>query len=152
MVALSIFGSQITGAQNRGELAEAVEALVVHLDDNDAFESGEDFFEAVRQRMDVAQMQRAGFLAMFAREFHRVVDRPVSGTPADEQRATILIAIDLGQRNFLGELAQFVAALRRHGHVQLRAAGRMAHFVVFEAGRRADISRRSSARRAGHVA
>jgi hypothetical protein len=30
-------------------------------------------------------MERAGFLAMLAREFHRVVDRPVSGTPADEQ-------------------------------------------------------------------
>ena len=59
LVTLSIFGSQIAGAENGGELAEAVNALVVHLDDDDAFESGEDFFQAVRQRMDVAQMQRA---------------------------------------------------------------------------------------------
>ena len=42
-----------TRPQNSGKLAETVEALIVHFDDNDAFEFREDFFEAVRQRMDV---------------------------------------------------------------------------------------------------
>ena len=46
----------ITRAQNGGELAESVNALVVHLDDDDALEVLEDFIEAVRQRMNVAQM------------------------------------------------------------------------------------------------
>src|SRR5947208_12461846 len=35
-------------------------------------------------------------------------------------------------RNFFGEFAQFVATLRRHGHVQFRAARGMPHLVVFE--------------------
>src|SRR5438876_8956472 len=68
----------IAGAQNRGELAEAVNALVVHLDRDDPLEFFEDFLETVRQRMEMTQMQRADFLAVFARHSHCVVNRAVS--------------------------------------------------------------------------
>ena len=54
----------ITRPQNRGELAVAVNALVVHLDGDDAFELLENLLEAVRQRMEMTQMQRADFFAV----------------------------------------------------------------------------------------
>ena len=66
-----------TRAQNRRELAEAVDALVVHLDHDDALEFREDFLEPVRQRMNVAQMNRADFFANAAGALRRIVDRPV---------------------------------------------------------------------------
>src|SRR5205823_13759537 len=67
----------IASAQNGSELAETVKALVVHLDCDDALEFRPDFFEPVRQRMDMAQMQRADFFALLSRHFRRVVDRTV---------------------------------------------------------------------------
>jgi hypothetical protein len=45
-----------------------------------------------------------------------------------------VIAVNFGHRNFFSELAQFVATLRRHRHVQLRAAGWVTHLVVLETG------------------
>ena len=45
-----------------------------------------------------------------------------------------MIAVNFGHRNFFSELAQFVATLRRHRHVQLRAAGWVTHLVVLESG------------------
>ena len=68
MVKLVNFRFAIPRPQNRGELAEAIDALVVHLDGDDALEFREDFLEPVRQRMEVAQMQRADFFAVFARQ------------------------------------------------------------------------------------
>src|SRR5436309_818567 len=59
------FRFAITGPQNGCELTESVEALVIHLDDNNAFERSEYFFEAIRQRMKMAQMHGASFLAVF---------------------------------------------------------------------------------------
>ena len=123
-----------TRPENGRKLAEAVEALVVHLDDHNAFEPGEDFFEADRQGMDVPQMQRANFLAMCSRQLGRVVDGPVSGTPADEEDVPFGVAVNFRDWNFFGELAEFVAALGRHRHMHLGAAGGMAHLVVLEAG------------------
>src|SRR5712691_632517 len=64
----------ITRAQNGGELAEPVNALVVHLDHDDAFEFRKDFFETVREWMDVPQMQRPDFFAVFARAFRSVMN------------------------------------------------------------------------------
>src|SRR6266550_7565915 len=69
---------------------------------------------------------------MLAPHFYRIMDRTVSRSPADEQRVAFLIAINFRHRNFFGEFAQFVATLRRHGHVQFRAARGMPHLVVFE--------------------
>ena len=43
-----------------------------------------------------------------------------------------MIAVNFRHRNFFGEFAQFVATLRCHGHVKLRASGRMTHFVVLK--------------------
>ena len=63
--------------ENDGELAEAVNALVVHLDHDDALEVLEDFLESVRQGMNVTQMQRADLLAVFTRTLRRIVDRAV---------------------------------------------------------------------------
>ena len=41
----------IARTQNRGELTESVNALVIHLDGNDTLELLENFLEPVRQRM-----------------------------------------------------------------------------------------------------
>ena len=65
------FRFAIARAQNRGELAKPVHALVVHLDGDDAFEILEDFLEAVRQRMNVAQMDGRDFFSVFARRVSR---------------------------------------------------------------------------------
>ena len=92
------------------------------------------------------------FLAVLARAFHRVVDRAVGRAPADEKDVAFLVAVNFRHRNFLGELLEFVAALRGHGHVQLRAAGGVAHLVVLEAGDERIFSvehRRAGRRRAG---
>ena len=58
----------IAGAEDGGELAVAVNALVVHLDDDDALEFGEDLFDAVRQRMEMTEMDGADFVFVVARE------------------------------------------------------------------------------------
>src|SRR4029453_182908 len=51
------FWFAIARPQNRGELAETIKSLVIHLDRDDALELVEDFFEPVRQRMQMAKMQ-----------------------------------------------------------------------------------------------
>src|SRR4051794_22326364 len=54
----------IARPQNRGQLAVTVNAGVVHLDHDNAFELWPDLFQSVRQRMNVAQMQRPDFVAL----------------------------------------------------------------------------------------
>src|SRR6266436_2701546 len=68
----------IARPQNSGELAKAINALVVHLDGHNALELLENFLKAIRQRMQVTQMQRADFFSVFTRHFRRVVDWTVS--------------------------------------------------------------------------
>src|ERR1051326_8418541 len=67
------FRFAITRAQYGAELAVAVDTLIVHLDGDDAFEFRPNFFETVRQRMQVTQMERAALQTFFARAFGRVV-------------------------------------------------------------------------------
>jgi hypothetical protein len=62
------------------------------------------------------------------------VDRAVGGAPADEEDFAFAAAVDVRERKFFGELLELRAALGGHRHVQLRAAGRVAHLVVLEAG------------------
>ncbi len=57
------FRVAIARPQDGRQLAVAVKALVVHFGDDDALEAREDFFEAVRQRVQVAQVQRGDALA-----------------------------------------------------------------------------------------
>src|SRR4029077_538458 len=68
------FRFAVARSQNRGELAKTVNALIVHLDRDDALELLEDFFEPVRQRMQMTQMQPTDFFALFARKHDGVVD------------------------------------------------------------------------------
>src|SRR5262249_29437610 len=68
----------IASAQNRGELAIAINPLVVHLNRHDALELLENFVEAVRQWMKMAQMYRADFFSLGASQCDGVVDRTVS--------------------------------------------------------------------------
>src|SRR5438046_9376699 len=82
--------------------------------------------------MNVAQMYGPDVFAMLAPHFYRVVDRTVSRSPTDKQGVAFLVAVNFRHRNFFGEFPQFIAAFRSHRHVQLRAAGGMAHLVVFE--------------------
>src|SRR5436853_5781433 len=56
----------ISRAQNSGELSVTVNTGIVHLDGDDAFESRPEFLEAIRQRMNVAEMERADFFALLA--------------------------------------------------------------------------------------
>src|ERR1700756_64639 len=72
------FRFAVAGPQNRSQLTVAIYSLVVHLDRDDALELLEDFLEAVRQRMQMTQMQRADFFAVFPRKRHRVVNGSVS--------------------------------------------------------------------------
>ena len=58
------FRFAIARAQNRGELTESVNALVIHLDGNDTLELLENFLEPVRQWMKMAQMYRADFFSL----------------------------------------------------------------------------------------
>src|SRR5436853_5566401 len=51
--------------QNGGELTVTVNAGIVHLDNDDAFEFRPDFFEAIGQWMNVAEMERADFFIHF---------------------------------------------------------------------------------------
>src|SRR5947207_15337843 len=82
--------------------------------------------------MNVAQMNRTSFLSVIARLFNSVVDRAISRSPADQENVALLVAINFRHRNFLGEFAQLIAALRRHHHVQFRTARGVTHFVVLE--------------------
>src|SRR4029453_1008716 len=68
----------IARTQNRGELAVSVNALVIHLDGDNALELLEDFLEPIRQRMQMTQVQCADFFALVPRQCDRVVDRAVS--------------------------------------------------------------------------
>jgi len=97
------------------------------------FETGENIFQSIRQRIDVAQMDGGNTVARGARAVHGFTDRALGGTPADEQHAAFGRAIDFRQRQGSGEGLQFLAALGGHGHVQFRRAGGMAELVVFEA-------------------
>src|SRR2546422_3301410 len=83
--------------------------------------------------MNMAQMDRSDFFSMIARLLRRVVDRTVSRSPADQENVAFFVAINFRHRNFLSEFAQFIAALRRHHHVQFRTARGVTHFVVLEA-------------------
>src|SRR4030095_7721834 len=71
------FWFAVASPQNSGELAETIKALVVHLDRDNTLEFRPDFFKTIRQRMDVAQVERRDFFALFSRHFHRVMDRAV---------------------------------------------------------------------------
>ena len=71
------FRIAIARAQNRGELTESVNALVIHLDGNDALELLENFLEPVRQWMKMAQMYRADFFSLVPRQCDGVVNRSV---------------------------------------------------------------------------
>src|SRR5205807_9365498 len=124
------FWFAIAGTKNRGELAETVNPLVVHLDDDDPFEFRPDFLKAVRQWMEMAEMNGANPVAVLARQLHGVVDRAISGAPADKKGVAFLVAINFRDLNFVGEFAEFVPALCGHRHVQLRAAGRVPRLVV----------------------
>src|SRR5262249_8084864 len=72
------FRFAIAGTQNRGGLAVPVNALVIHLDGDAALELLENLFEAVWQRMQMAQMHGADFFALCTRHCDSVVDRSVS--------------------------------------------------------------------------
>src|SRR5204863_1542749 len=104
------FWFAIAAAQNRGELAEPVKALIVHLDGDNAFEFRKDFLQSVRQRMNVAQMYGPDFFTMLSPHFYGVVDRTVSRSPANEEGVAFLVAVKFRHRNFFGELPQFIAA------------------------------------------
>ncbi len=55
------------GAQDAGQLAVAVKALVVHLHHNDVVEAGENVFQSRRQRADVPQIAATETLSPAAR-------------------------------------------------------------------------------------
>src|SRR5437868_14962274 len=82
--------------------------------------------------MNVAQMNRPDFFAMISCEFHRIVDRPVSRSPADQKNVALAVATNFRHWNFLSEFAQFITTLRRHNHVQFRTPRGVTHFIVLE--------------------
>ena len=108
------FRFAITRPQNDGELAEAVNSLVVHFHNNDPFKVRENFFQC-RSATDECGANESHRL--FRRDRARVSPRRGSGHRSiPSRRATVafFVAINFRHRNFLGEFAQFIAAFRRH--------------------------------------
>ena len=64
-------GVGVAGPQHHGELAEAVEALVVDFGDHDFVVAIENILEPVGQRMDVAEVEVAAFDASGVDPFER---------------------------------------------------------------------------------
>jgi len=115
----------VAGAQHRGELAVAVEAAVIHLDDEDLAVAGKDSIDLGGERMNVTNLDVTDFLALGASPVHGFADGTVSGTPADEEDIALVVAVDFGTGEFFGELAEFVAAFGGHLHMQRGVAGRV---------------------------
>ena len=85
-------GVAITGAQQRGELTIPVESLVVDFDHQDFLVTGKNFFQAVVQWMDMADLEMAGGSTRTAQAADGFPDWAVGTTPADEQHIAGLIA------------------------------------------------------------
>src|SRR6516162_1810276 len=71
------FRFAIARTQNRCELTISVNALVVHLDGNNPFKLLENFLEAVRQWVEMAQMKFGYLFSLCACHCDGVVDRSV---------------------------------------------------------------------------
>src|SRR6478736_7901533 len=99
------------GAQQGGELAEAVEALVVDLDDEDVLVLVERRLEARGERVEVAHLHVAGLDAGGAQAAHGFTDRAVGAAPADEEYVARGIAGQLGSGHAVGDRLDFLAAL-----------------------------------------
>src|SRR5437868_5362019 len=84
----------VARAEQRGELAVAVEALVVDLADDDVREATEEFFEIVWERVEVLDVQSGHGLALQATELHGLLNRTLAGAPADEQHMAFGSAVD----------------------------------------------------------
>ena len=97
-------------------------------------ETGENVVQAVRQRIEMLDVQRRNAVAGGAGAVHGFADRALGRTPADEQDVAFRRAVNLRRGQRRGERLQFLAALGGHLHVQLGRGGRMAHFVVLQAG------------------
>ncbi|MFM1944076.1 MAG: hypothetical protein RI897_3058 [Verrucomicrobiota bacterium] len=82
------FGVAVAGPEDSGQLAAAVEAFVIEFGDEDVVEAGEDFFEAVGQRVEVADMEAADFLAGGLGAVDGFADGAEAGAPADEEDIT----------------------------------------------------------------
>ncbi len=93
-----------------------------------------DVFQAVRQRADVLDVDGGNAVAGGAGAVHGFLDRALGRTPADQQHVAFGRAVDCrrGQRG--RERLQFLAALGGHLHVQLGRTGRMAQFIMLQAG------------------
>src|ERR1039457_6469246 len=68
------FRVAIAGAQHSTKLAVVVKPFVVHFHDENLVESGENIFQPVRQRVDVAQMNRGNTVAGGAGAVHGLLD------------------------------------------------------------------------------
>src|SRR5207247_746612 len=69
-------------AQQATELAVAVEALIIHFDDEDSSEAGKNIFQPWRQRIEMFDVQRGNTVAGGAGAVHSFLNRPLSGAPA----------------------------------------------------------------------
>src|SRR5881409_2394466 len=97
-------------------------------------ETGEDVFEAVGERIDMADVQPGDAVARAARAVHGFADWTLGRTPAHEQYITLRRAVDSWRGQCRGQRLQFHPPFRRHLHVQLWRTGRVTQLVVFEAG------------------
>src|SRR6186997_2525573 len=98
------------GAEEGGELALAVEALVVDFGDDDVFVFGEHFLQTVRHGVHVAHGDAAGFAALGAEAVGGFSDAAGGAAPADEKDFAVGVAMDLRDFDFLGEAFEFLAA------------------------------------------
>src|SRR5262249_13391340 len=97
-------------------------------------ETSEDVFQSGGQGTDMPDLDSRNAIAGGACAVHSLADRSLCRTPADEEEVPFGWAIDLRSRETLCQRLKFLSATGHHWHVKLWRAGRMAHFIVLEAG------------------
>src|SRR6185312_4923057 len=128
------FRVAIARAQQLSELAKTVKSFVVHFHDEHVIETGENVFQAVRQRIDVADVNRRNTVTISAGAINGFLDRTFGRTPADEQNISFGRAVNFRHRQSRAKRLQFLAAFRSHLHMQFWRASRMTKFIVLQAG------------------
>src|ERR1017187_10032974 len=86
-------GKGVAGAQHGRQLAEPVEALVVHLDDQHVLVAAEDPLEARRQGGQVAQVELPHLRAAAPQAVHGLADGPPGRAPADDKGLPLGVAV-----------------------------------------------------------
>src|SRR2546421_12510853 len=82
------------GAQQTGKLSITVDAFIIHFDDEDVVEAGENVFQAMWQWVDVAKVESGNAVSCRASAVHRFVNWTLGRSPTDNQHDAFGRSID----------------------------------------------------------